>query len=276
MSRMNGHRGAVILRGLFVAALVLGAGACATKPTDPVALQAYQEANDPLEPLNRQIFQINRGLDFWIGKPLATTYNDLVPDFGKDRIRNMVDNLREPISAINNLFQGKWERAWRNTQRFVANSTVGLGGMFHVIDAEPAPEDFGQTLAVWGMDEGPFLMLPLMGPSNPRDTLGLVGDAVMDPFNIAAWVSGAKGLELLGTSRFLARGIDTRARHLGSLDEIERTSIDYYATIRSLYRQNRKDEILDGKPGALIPLPEISFEPLEEKPRPAPLSQLTR
>ena len=267
------------LRAIVVtAALALSLGACASTPSDPAARQTAAEANDPIEPFNRQVFQFNRGVDFWIGKPIATTYNDLVPDYGKDRVKNVLDNLREPVNLLNNLMQGKWDRAWRNTQRFAVNSTVGVLGIFQVFDIEPAPEDFGQTLAVWGMSEGPFLVLPFLGPSNPRDALGLAGDAVMDPFNIAAWASGAAWLDYLGPARFGLRGVDTRSRHLKSLDEIERTSIDYYATIRSLYRQNRNDEIRDGKPGQLAPLPEISLEPSEPEKNSTkvPVSQLMK
>lgn len=233
----------------FSAALMLGVAACATAPTDPGAKQAAEEVNDPIEPFNRQVFQFNRGLDFWLLKPLATTYNDLVPNYGKDRIRSALDNLREPVNFANNMLQGQWERAWRNIERFAVNSTIGVAGLYNPLDIEPAKEDFGQTLAVWGVGEGPFLMLPLVGPSNPRDAGGLLGDAVMDPFNIAAVTTGLNWLSYLTGATTALDAIDTRARYLKSLDEIERTSIDYYAAIRSLYRQSRNDDIRNGKSG---------------------------
>jgi len=248
-------------RALAGVAIAISLAACAGAPKD----QAAAEANDPYEGFNRTVFQFNRGLDFWIGRPVATAYNDLVPDYGKDRVKNVIDNLREPVNTLNNMFQGQWGRAWNNVQRFAVNSTVGVLGIWQVLDVEPAPEDFGQTLAVWGSGEGPYLVLPFVGPSNPRDAVGLVGDAVMDPFNIAAWATGAGWLDFVGPARFTARAVDSRARVLKPLDEIERTSVDYYATIRSLYRQNRNDEIRNGKPGQMLPLPDISFEFEDDK-----------
>lgn len=265
-------------RALAGAILAIGLAACATVPEDPAARQAYDEANDPLEPFNRGVFAVNKTVDTYVGKPIAIAYDEVIPDYGKDRIRNVIDNLREPINFINNMFQAKWGRAWSNVERFAVNSTAGVLGIWDVSDAafdiKPAQEDFGQTLAVWGADEGPFLMLPLLGPSNVRDGFGLAGDALMDPVNIAQWTTGLKVLTYVGVARFVTRGIDSRARVLTTLDEIEKTSVDFYATLRSLYRQNRNDEIRDGQPGNLAPLPEISFK-FEDDTNPGPQAAVT-
>ena len=248
---------------VFVAALLILTGGCATapNPADREAVAEFAALNDPAEPTNRAVFAINRGIDAVILKPVATFYRDYIPKFFQDRMNDVLDNLRSPVIFVNDLLQGEIDRAIATLARFVVNSTFGLAGLNDLATAigmEGHDEDFGQTLAVWGVPEGPYVMLPLFGPSNPRDTVGLVVDFLVDPFN--AW-AGNTNRDYAILSRTGARGVDQRAVHMEALDDIERTSLDYYASIRSLYRQRRAEEIRNGKPSATMPAPGLSQAP---------------
>jgi phospholipid-binding lipoprotein MlaA len=221
-----------------VLAVGLGLAGCATVPDDPDAQAAYEEANDPLEPMNRYFFEINYAVDELILKPFAGWYHIGLPKFARNGIRNAIRNLNSPIIFGNDLLQGEFERAGITLARFIINSTLGLAGLIDVAKEMGLvyhDEDFGQTLAVWGSGEGPYLVLPFIGPSNPRDATGLVVDALMDPM---FWISGST-MEYMLYSRIGIEVIDARSRNLDTLDEIRRNAIDYYATIRSLYRQDR-------------------------------------
>lgn len=260
-------RGSSLLR-IAALGLVLGLGACATPPPadDEAAVEAYDEANDPFEPMNRTIFEINQGLDAALFRPLAIAYRKVFPDDVRDGMRNVTRNLNTPQNFIHDVLQGEPERAADSAARFAVNSLAGAGGALDVMAMETGTEgevipyhdeDLGQTLAVWGFEEGPYLMLPLFGPSNVRDTVGRVGDIFLDPFRYVI----PDDIELaFGLSRRLASGIDARSRNIESLDEIERTSIDFYVTIRSLYRQFRAAEILNGEPAEPEDAPDIEFE----------------
>ena len=244
--------------GAVVVALLLAS--CATPPADdPDAQAAYAEANDPIEPLNRYFFEFNRFIDGVALRPVAEVYDGVVPDFAQDMVHNFLFNLRSPVTLANDVLQGKLDRAHVTAVRIVTNSTLGIGGLFDVAAEwgwEPHKEDFGQTLAVWGVGEGPYLVLPILGPSPPRDTVGSAVDYFFDPLDLYAenvddeWIIYARrGGEI----------IDFRARNLETFDEIERSAIDLYATVRSLYRQQRADEIRDGGIGPLVPVPQISI-----------------
>jgi len=232
-------------------AAVLGIGmlaGCATPPTDdPDALAAFKEANDPLEPLNRYFFELNYAADELLFKPLAGWYYVALPDFAQDGVRNALRNLRSPIVLANDLFQGETERAGITVGRFLINSTIGLAGLIDVaseMGLEYHDEDFGQTLAVHGVGEGPYLVLPLLGPSNVRDATGRAVDMLFDPLT---YVGIFGGIDNIGLGAAVVEGVDIRARNLKTLDEIRRGSLDYYATLRSLYRQRRIDEIHNGE-----------------------------
>jgi len=234
-----------------LAGLVVLAG-CAMPPSnDPEALAAYREANDPLEPMNGYFFDLNNFADEILMKPLAGWYYIALPNFAQDGVRNAVNNVRTPVILANDLFQGEFERAGTTFGRFLVNSTLGLGGLFDIAEKmglERHDEDFGQTMAVAGVDEGPYLVLPLIGPSNPRDAFGKVVDAFLDPmtyltfFTNVGWINTTRnGLDI----------VDFRARNLQTLDQIKKGSLDYYATVRSLYRQRRADEISNGNPNLM-------------------------
>jgi len=234
------------LRGfLLLGALALAA--CATKPdpNNPQAVQAFAETNDPIEPLNRYFFELNRFFDTILIKPVATWYQGVLPRPVRNGVRNFFDNLRSPVILGNDMLQGEWDRAGTTTKRFGINSTVGVLGLFDPAESWGLPqhgEDFGQTLATWGMEEGPYLYLPILGPTPPRDLAGFIVDQLMDPLT---WIVETPPYTIPVT-RFVLNGVDLRARNLDTLDNIERTSVDYYATMRSLYRQMRRNEIANG------------------------------
>jgi len=230
---------------LCVATLAVGLSlsGCATVPDDPDARAAYDEINDPLEPMNRYFFEVNYAIDELILKPWAGWYYVALPKFARDGVRNALNNLQSPIVFFNDLLQGEPERAGITLARFVINSTLGLAGLIDVareMGLVYHDEDFGQTLAVWGADEGPYLVLPLLGPSNPRDAVGIAVDTVMDPF---FWIARHYDVNYMLYIRAGLDVVDARSRNLETLDEIRRNAIDYYATIRSLYRQDRATAI---------------------------------
>jgi phospholipid-binding lipoprotein MlaA len=237
---------------LYCAVLMVAAG-CATVPREPAAYAAFKATNDPLEPLNRKTFAFNQGLDRALLKPIAKAYVRAIPDRGRDGIRNFVNNLHEPLVMVNNLLQGEFRRAGTTAGRFVLNSTAGLAGIMDVAGRHGLARqsgDFGQTLYVWGVHDGPYLVLPVMGPSNPRDGFGMGADLFLNPF---VWLTPHYRYQTsFSVAQATVGGIDERARNLDTLDEIQREAVDYYASMRSLYRQNRNAEL---RHGALPPTP---------------------
>ncbi len=230
-----------LLAGAFLAALALGA--CAEVPTNPDERAEFESMNDPMEPLNRQIFDLNMALDRAIMKPVAKFYNEQVPDSARQSIHSAFNNLREPYIFINDVLQGEPHQAADALGRFMVNTTFGVLGLFDVVadsgGAQFADSDFGETLAVWGMPEGPYLMLPFFGPSNPRDAMGTAVGFVGDPVGDAVYVYSAGAAYGLGGGNM----VDSRAQVVDELDDVERNSIDFYAAIRSLYRQQRASEL---------------------------------
>ena len=242
-----------IAASVFALALVAG---CATPPPadDKEAVAEFEQTNDPFEPANRAVFDFNQAVDRALLKPLAQGYRAAVPQFGRDRVRDFVNNLRAPIVFANDLLQGEPDRAVQTAMRFAFNTGFGIGGLFDLAAEGGIPfhdEDFGQTFAVWGLPEGPYIVLPILGPSNPRDTGGLIAEWVSDPINL--YLHNTDKDWAIWTRTGLA-GLEKRERFLDPLDEIERTSLDYYSSIRALYRQRRDAEIknqkVDKVPGA--------------------------
>lgn len=240
------------------AALILVFGlatGCATRPPadDPAALAEFEQVNDPLEPFNRAVFEVNDTLDRAVLEPVARVYRFVLPDEARDGIRSALSNLNSPVVFANDLFQFEFERAGITLGRFVINSTVGILGFIDVAEDLGLPEhdeDFGQTLAVWGVDSGPYLMLPLLGPSNPRDTAGRVVDFFLDPIGYFMQGSDDDDWEL-ATARYARQGLEVIALREGLLDltdELRAQSIDYYAAVRAAYRQRRASEIANAEP----------------------------
>lgn len=247
---LNNARNAAAL----LAFVPLALAACATPPSDPAARAEFYETNDPFEPLNRKIFSFNLFVDRILIKPIATTYETAVPEVGRTAIRNVLNNLGEPVVFANNLLQGQFKRAHDTAGRFLTNSTLGLGGTIDVATKaglEKQTGDFGQTLWTWGVPDGPYLVLPILGPSNPRDAIGTGVDGYMDPYSHI--VSGTY-VDNADYGRFVVNGVDQRARNLQTLDELQRNAIDFYAQLRSLFRQHRATELRNGEPP---PLPDI-------------------
>jgi phospholipid-binding lipoprotein MlaA len=199
--------------------------------------------DDPLEPMNRAVFDANDAIDTAIIKPIAEGYRDVVPQFFRDRIRAFVDNLQEPRIFVNNLLQLRINDAGFTFARFYVNSTLGLAGLFDVASEHGLPRqtgDFGQTLAVWGVDSGPYLVLPLLGSSNVRDAFGAAVDFYTTP--PAHLVPGATGWWITGGT-YAVSGIDLRARNIETLDQIKGHALDYYAQFRSIATQHRDGQI---------------------------------
>jgi phospholipid-binding lipoprotein MlaA len=226
--------------------ILLGCSACAATPGGSPTAANSNPDNDPAEPVNRAIFKANLAADHAVLHPVAQAYVDHVPQPVRQGIRNIVQNLQEPANAVNDLLQGHVGEAWQSVGRLAVNTTVGAGGIVDVAKIWGLPRhraDFGETLAIWGVHEGPFVELPLLGPSNPRDAVGTVVDLALNPLS---YVGGAPA-----TYASLAAGgadvVDTRARHLKDLDELERNSLDYYAELRSVYRQHRDAQIAAAK-----------------------------
>ena len=237
------------LRPLALAAALLGAtlGGCATPPEDPAARADYEAANDPLEPFNRGIFSFNQVLDGTVLKPAARAYVWAFPIEFREVVHHVLSNAHEPVVFANSLLQGNFEHMGTALARLLINTTLGVGGMIDVaadLGLEPVDEDFGQTLAVWGMGEGFYLVLPVFGPSSLRDGIGRGVDIFFDPMT---YVTINSDKDFLGPSFMATTALDLRSRHLEALDEIERSSVDFYAAMRSLYRQHRTNLIFNGE-----------------------------
>jgi phospholipid-binding lipoprotein MlaA len=234
------------LRSAVVLGLTICFSGCAAAPKDAHVAEDGDTENDPAEPVNRAIFKGNIAADHAVMKPVAEAYSDHVPEGVQRGIHNVVQNLKEPAVAVNDALQGNVKHAWQSVQRLAVNSTAGIAGVFDVADKlglPPHKADFGQTLAVWGVGEGPFVELPLLGPSNARDAVGAVVDMAMNPLT---YIGGAPAT-YAGVATGGANVVDTRAQHLHDLDELERNSLDYYSTLRSVYRQHREAEITAAK-----------------------------
>lgn len=229
-----------LLPRLLLALSLLALGACAARPApgDQEAADEYRQTNDPLEPTNRVFYRINDTLDTYVLRPVAIGYRDVVPGRARDSIHNLLTNISAPVVFSNDVLQAKPRRAGDTMMRFLINSTAGLGGLFDVASGLGYPShdsDFGVTLALWGVGSGPFLFLPVLGPSNPRDVTGFGVDIGLDPLTWASFGGSAT----LGYSRYGLGAVDQRERLLDTVDQIKRTALDPYATFRSLYRQNR-------------------------------------
>jgi phospholipid-binding lipoprotein MlaA len=223
--------------------------------------QTEDDSNDPLENVNRAIFSFNEGVQEGLLRPLADAYNSAVPATGRQALKNMFDNLSAPITFVNDLLQFEFERALVTFTRAFINTTFGMAGisdMASEMGFEKHEEDFGQTLAVWGVGEGFYLVLPLLGPSNPRDAVGrLLVDGYFDPLSYYLDNIDEGEIDL---ALDLVDGFLEYADVVEELDQIRKTSVDYYAAIRSLYRQKRNAEISNGQNLDLPPIPDLAPE----------------
>ena len=202
----------------------------------------YASDADSLEDYNRGVFVANEALDVALIKPVAQTYG-LLPAFARDRVTSFFGNVADVSNAVNNLLQGKPERAFSDALRVVLNTTFGLVGFFDVAtlaNLEKSEEDFGQTLAVWGFDEGPYLVLPLLGPSTLRNFPGVVLGFLLSPLNYFD-IAGASGILL-----YVVEAVDTRQRFIAKEALVREISPDFYTAVRSFYLERRRQLVRDG------------------------------
>jgi len=212
---------------LVVCCLALG---CATPPE-----------SDPWENMNRKIFVFNEAVDAYALEPVATAWDFVFPDFVQIGIRNIFAHTNTPIVMAHDVLQGKPAAAGVDLVRFIANTIFGFGGLVDVASMDGVPkndEDWGQTLGVWGIESGPYLMLPFFGPSTPRGTVGLAADTFSSPhsYYIPFWANAM----LTGTKL-----INTRAYYLEEIDQSRADAFDYYIFVRDAYLQNRRSKLND-------------------------------
>lgn len=226
---------------VLAAALLLGA--CATTPGDMSAAE-----RDPLQGFNRGMYKVNSTLDKVAVKPAAKVYRTVTPKPAQNGLRNFFNNVDEPFSFINALLQGKPRQALRTLGRFTINTVLGVGGLAdHATDMglPEEPEDIGQTLAVWGVKSGPYIVLPFFGPSTLRDAFGTgLEFAGADPFR-----QFKNEINLSNTQDYAATGVellDTRSYLMDTVDSLLKGSADEYTTVRSAYLQLRLTQIYDG------------------------------
>lgn len=232
--------------GMTAVVALLLAGCATTPGGDRLA------EKDPLEGFNRGVWAFNRTADKVVLKPAATVYKTAAPTAARRGVRNVFNNADEPLSFINAMLQGKVGRAFHTLGRFVINTTIGVGGLAdHAskMGLEEKPEDFGQTLATWGVNAGPYLMLPLLGPTTLRDGVGLGVEFVGDPVRIGVRKSGLSNEVRLGLTGLEIIDLRAELMEIGA-DKVLDTSLDPYATVRSAYLQRRRALIADQDGGA--------------------------
>lgn len=239
------------LTALLVAAASLPARAEDTRPRPLPGMHAVTEAPaptgpmaaeyDPWQNVNRKVFSFNDTLDQWVLEPVAKGWDFVTPKPVSNSISNFFGNLRFPIDLVNNLLQGKGVEGAKTLGRFTINSTLGVGGFLDPATAlglGPQTEDFGQTLGVWGVGPGPYLVLPVLGASSLRDAPALGVDAVtaITPFFVDGWILvGARVVDV----------VNTRAQFLEAVAQARETSLDYYVFVRNAYLQRRQALIED-------------------------------
>ena len=240
----------------FIASLIvilLTANVSADTDGENSLSKKSKPVKDCFESFNRATFALNQGLDKVVFKPIAKTYR-VLPSKVRTGTSNVLENLSALVTIPNNILQGEFKTAGVNTGRFVVNTTVGILGIFDVAEkmgfSEYEKEDYGQTFGKWGVGAGCYVVLPVLGPSTARDTVGsFVNVLGGDPYyNLSTHGNN----EYLSTSLFMKTkvlsGIDFRAKNLESIDNLEKNSMDFYASVRSLYLQDRQQKIKNSNP----------------------------
>lgn len=206
-------------------------------------LDQPDEINDPYEKYNRYMFAVNDYLDTMVLRPVSYTYKQLTPKVVQSRVHDFLNNLRMPLITFNYLLQGNTEKASKAAGRFFTNSTVGLLGFIDVaryVGNEYDPTDYGITLGKKGVPSGPYVVLPIIGSSSVRDSVGKIATALTDPVNIYSTLDDKEWIPLV---RLGADGVDFRAQNMETVDDLKFNSVDYYAKVRSLYYQKRSNMV---------------------------------
>ncbi|MDC3143874.1 VacJ family lipoprotein [Pelagibacteraceae bacterium] len=230
---------------LLIISFIISGCSSATKDQVIAESIASQKVSDPIEPLNRAVFSFNTVFDRVAVRPIAIIYRGVLPEFVRNRIAYSLDNLSMPVTTINNILQFEFGKAGVSTARFVINSTIGIVGFFDpasYFGLEADYEDFGQTLAVWGVPTGPYIVLPFLGPSSPRDFTGLLSTSLIDP---TYQVGNSANRDLFRYYRMGVRAVNFRSENIEIFDDLQNNSIDYYAAVRSFYNQSRNSQVSD-------------------------------
>lgn len=232
---------ALFYSGLLISTTLLVGGCASTETRDTSTLAVQKPAVvDPYESFNRPMYNFNMGLDKYFLKPVANGYKFITPDFMETGVSNFFTNLKGINVVLNDVLQGKFDQSASDTGRFLTNSTIGVVGLFDVASEfgmESHVEDFGQTLAVWGVDQGAYLVLPVLGPTTFRDGGGIIVDKAANP-----------GTYVPGTG--IIEGINDRANAEGALNFIDEAALDPYVFTRESFLQYRNNLINDGKTDA--------------------------
>jgi phospholipid-binding lipoprotein MlaA len=256
-------------RSALSAALALSAlslAACASKPSTPptgqdeAAAQFEDTNNDPWESWNRDVWDFDLALKDYLLTPIAKGYRWATPQFVQTGVGNVLRNLKSPTILMNDVLQGNMDRAGDTFARIWLNTTLGIGGLIDVGTVAHVPyhdADFGATLGSWGIPSGPYLVLPLLGPSNPRDGVGYGVDSVADPFSIELTIHH---LDVGSYVRFGVETVNTEAVHMDEYNELKRSSLDFYAAVRSLYQQQRAAEVQKAKSPGAPPAPSMPYD----------------
>jgi phospholipid-binding lipoprotein MlaA len=219
-------------------------------PRDPIEQGRLDSANDPAEAINREIFKGNKVFDDIILKPIARAYVQGVSPKLRQGIHNFTDNVGEPVVFANDVLQGNVERAWNTTQRFAVNTTVGIAGFVDVAGTWGRPHhyaDLGQTFGVWGIAPGPAVQIPILGPSNLRDAVGLAATSIPGSFAAPGTIGNVASYTQLGATA--VDDIDYRSKMLPNTDALEKSSKDLYASTRLIKAQLRAQFVEEGKAG---------------------------
>jgi phospholipid-binding lipoprotein MlaA len=230
---------------------------CASNNQEQAIQEGYEYGlYDPWEGYNRNAFAFNDALDSLIARPVVSGYRSVFPDEVRDGVHNFLITLKSPLTLTNQLLQGDFEGAGNVLRRTTVNVFTGFGGFLDNAGAEGyeyEAEDFGQTLAVWGIGSGPYMIIPFFGPSTVRDAFGIIVETYADPLRIILFNND---LEAVYYGRVALTGIDKRDRVYVALDDMRNNSIDYYAAVRSAYFQHRYALINDNDP-SIMQAPEI-------------------
>jgi phospholipid-binding lipoprotein MlaA len=247
----GGHVGRMDLKKLvLVCAFGFLAAGCASADNQEAAT-----ANDPLEPMNRLFFDFNQRLDRHAALPAASFYTETVPLPARRGAHNFLSNLGGPVNVVNDLLETQFGNAGNAAARFLINSTIGVAGIFDVATDWGLPardRDFGETLGVYGVPQGPYLVLPFRGPTAVRDLGGNYIDGFFSP--LYYWHVQYTGKQYIGLVKSTIGSVDNRANNIVTYQDIERASVDFYATMRAYYRQRRQRQVEDkSAPTAELP-----------------------